>query len=216
MIDVQTIVPFDGQTPKTRLADVLGLDERRQFARAMLRDVLTVVEDVGSTPVVLSRTPLDVGGVAVCVDDRPLSTAVNEKLRESTQSSAVVMSDLPLLTTRALRRLLERDGDIVLARGTKGGTNALVTRHPAFSVDYHGGSYDKHLRIAREVGASVSEVDSYRLGVDIDEPDDLVELLLHGDGYAVDWLRDHGFETTRSDGEPTLQRSETPPVRSAF
>jgi 2-phospho-L-lactate guanylyltransferase len=86
---------------------------------------------------------------------------------------------------------------VVLAPGLGGGTNALVARDPAFEVDYHGASVRDHRRIARKAGLSTATVDSFRLAVDIDEPADLAEVLLHGDGAATAWLRNRGrVETT--------------------
>lgn len=206
MYEVQVIVPFDGETPKTRLRSVMDLDERRQFARAMLRDVLRAIREAGASPLVLSRSSLNLS-VPVCVDERPLSAAVNTRLRTDPSEAAVVMADLPLVTARSLKRLFGRDGDVVLAYGVGGGTNALVARHPEFRVDYHDGSYHDHLANAREIAASVAEVDSFRLGFDIDEPADLAELLLYGDGNAVAWLRRHGFTVTDDERRQIRRRT---------
>ena len=38
--------------------------------------------------------------------------------------------------------------------------------------------------------ADLAVVDSMRLSTDVDEPADLVEVLLHGEGQAVTWLRE--------------------------
>jgi 2-phospho-L-lactate guanylyltransferase len=73
-------------------------------------------------------------------------------------------------------------------------------------VDYHGASYLDHLAIAEEEGLSVDEVDSRRLAVDVDEPEDLAELLLHGEGAARDWLVDAGFELATGGGRVTATR----------
>jgi 2-phospho-L-lactate guanylyltransferase len=204
---MRVIVPFDGQTPKTRLSSVLDYGERKAFARAMLRDVLTTIRAVGADPLVLSPSAVPIEDCSVWVDERSLSTAVNAQLRAATSAAAVVMADLPLLTERALERLLTSDGDVVLARGTGGGTNALVSRTGDFAVDYHGNSYLDHLTAAREVDAALTEVDSYRLATDIDEPDDLAELLLHGDGLAADWLRDSGFRLSSDGGQSAVRRA---------
>lgn len=204
---MRVIVPFDGQAPKTRLSPVLDYGERKEFARAMLRDVLSTVRAAGADPLVLSPSAVAIEDCSVCVDERPLSKAVNAQLRAATPAAAVVMADLPLLTERALERLLTSDGDVVLARGTGGGTNALVSRTEDFAVDYHENSYLDHLTAARDVDATLTEVDSYRLATDIDEPDDLAELLLHGDGRAADWLRDSGFRLSSSGGRSAVRRA---------
>jgi 2-phospho-L-lactate guanylyltransferase len=206
---MRVVVPFDATRPKSRLDDVLDADERRAFADAMLTDVLESVRAAGGDPTLLATEPVG-ADAPVAVDDRPLTEAVNAVLAESfadgADAVAVVMADLALATPAALGRLFGATGDLAVAAGRGGGTNALVSRHPAFRVDYHGASYLDHLRVAREVGASVREVDSARLGTDVDERDDLAELLVHGDGAARAWLRDAGFELDVSDGRVGVVR----------
>jgi 2-phospho-L-lactate guanylyltransferase len=105
------------------------------------------------------------------------------------------MADLALATPESVDRLFAPDADVTLVPGRGGGTNALVAREPAFRVDYHGASYRDHRRIAESAGVSVATVDSFRLSTDVDEPADLVEVLLHApDGAAGSWLGDRGFE----------------------
>ena len=203
---MRVVVPFAARSPKTRLAPVLGDDERREFARARLDDVLAAVRDAGETPEVLATAPLDVDA-AVTVDDRPLTPAVDAVIDESTPV-AVVMADLALATGESLRRLLAADGEVVAAPGRGGGTNALVVRNGDFHVDYHGASIRDHRRIAREVGAELVEVDSMRLATDVDESSDLVEVLLHGDGEAATWLREAGFALDADGGRVGLRRRD--------
>jgi 2-phospho-L-lactate guanylyltransferase len=189
---MRVVVPFDARDPKTRLAPVLGTRERAAFAEAMLRDVLETVRAAGHAPEVLSTAPLDTDG-PVTVDERPLSAAVNGVLAAGSPT-AVVMADLPLVTPDALSRLTASDADVALVPGLGGGTNAFLARDPTFRVDYHGGSYRKHREQVTASGASLATVDSFCLSLDVDEPGDLVEVLLHGDGHAETWLREAGFE----------------------
>lgn len=207
---MRVIVPFDGVTPKARLEPVLNQRERRQFARAMLNDVLRAVRGAGGTPLVLAPAPFDLPQTRVCVDDRRLSTAVNAQLRSGPMETAVVMADLPLVTPATLEHLFDEPGDVVLAYGTGGGTNALVSRHPGFRVDYHDGSYHDHLANAQDIDATVSEFDSSRLAHDIDEPPDLTDLLIRGDGTAAAWLRHHGFSVDETSERGTVQRADAP------
>ncbi|MDL5362499.1 2-phospho-L-lactate guanylyltransferase [Halalkalicoccus sp. NIPERK01] len=198
---MRVVVPFATVEPKTRLSSLLSPGERREFSRAMLGDVLEGVRKAGGESEVLATAPLDVDAPTT-VDDRPLTEAVNAALDPET---AVVMADLPLATSDALEELFETSGDVALAPGRGGGTNALVSRHPDFRVDYHGGSFLKHRASAAEIG-SVGVVDSHRLATDIDEPADLVEVLIHGDGAAADWLRDTGFSLVRRESRLAVER----------
>lgn len=244
---MRVLVPFDPSNPNSRLSSRLSVAERREFAAAMLADVLDAVRAAGGRPEVLASAPLDAdvyaaatatgdatadddsttvddatasgdetttdgatdtddtAVVPVTVDDRPLSVAVNAALDEGLPA-AVVMADLALATPAALAALFETDGDVVIAAGRGGGTNALVVRHPGFAVDYHGVSFRDHVAAAEAVGASVATVDSFRLGVDVDDPADLLDALVHGEGAAADWLRDAGFRVAVEDGEPSVVR----------
>jgi len=198
---MQVVVPFSPEGPKTRLSPVLDAAERRAFARVMLEDVLDALADAPGVPAptVLSTAPVDDVSVPVDVDERPLTPAVNDALSAAEEPVAVVMADLALATPDALATLFAPDADVVLAPGRGVGTNALVARHPEFSVDYHGASFVDHREAAADVDASVAVVDSYRLATDVDGPDDLAEVLAHGAGDAADWLRDHGFALAPDD-----------------
>jgi 2-phospho-L-lactate guanylyltransferase len=204
---MRAIVPFAADTPKTRLSTVLEAAERRGFARAMLGDVLSTLRETGVDPEILATAPLEVD-TPTTVDERPLTDAVNAVLAESGEPVAVVMADLALATPASVERLLEADGDVTIAPGRGGGTNALVVRHPDFRVDYHGVSYRDHLRAVREVGATVRTVDSHRLATDVDEPADLAEVLIHGDGEARAWLEDRGFELAVEEGRVGVERRQ--------
>lgn len=213
---MRTLVPFAAVNPKTRLDSVLTADERAAFARAMLRSVCATLQQAGSEPTVLSTAALAATALpadtSVVVDDRPLTTAVNDELTTDTPT-LIMMADLPLATPESIRRLIAAsddagtDADIAIAPGLGGGTNALVVRAPAFRVDYHGASYLDHRQIAREIEANVAVVDSHRLTTDIDEREDLAELLIHGSGTAHDWLVDRGFQLSVTEGRVGIQRS---------
>ncbi|WP_418281077.1 2-phospho-L-lactate guanylyltransferase [Halorubrum sp. DTA98] len=218
---MEVLVPFSSDRPKSRLSGTLSSSERESLARAMLADVVEAIAATGESPRVLATEPVGVAidtdaEVPVTVDERALTTAVNDAIADPTstpndpgdprRSVAVVMADLALATPGALRQLFDADGDVVIAPGRGGGTNALVIRHPSFRVDYHGASYLDHLRIAADVGATVREIDSHRLATDIDESDDLAELLVHGDGRAATLLREAGFELDRSRGRVGVRR----------
>jgi len=203
---MRLVVPVSGSDPKTRLSSVLSSGERREFTEAMLADVLAALDAAGHRPEVVATAPVACAA-PVTVDERGLDSLVNALLAETHGELAVVMADLPLLTPAAVSCLFEPDADVVLAPGLGGGTNAFVSRHTGFRVDYHGASIRDHRLRAREAGATVAEVDSRRLATDIDEPDDLAEVLLHGDGAAADWLRDTGFELVVDDGRVTAERA---------
>ncbi|ERG89148.1 MAG: 2-phospho-L-lactate guanylyltransferase, partial [halophilic archaeon J07HX5] len=192
---MRVLVPFDTQSPKTRLAPALDAAERELFAKRMLADVLAAIDATPHDPLVLATGPVETT-TPVTQDERPLTAAVNAALADADKPVGVVMADLALVTPAALDRLfgLADGAEVVIAPGIGGGTNALVVDQPGFRVDYHGLSYRDHRRRAEELGATAAVVDSYRLSVDIDRPADLREVLLHADGSAAGWLEAAGFE----------------------
>ena len=213
---MRSLVPFAAVDPKTRLDSVLTADERAAFARVLLRSVCATLHETGHEPTVLATAPLDEATLdepalppdtSVVVDDRPLTAAVNDQLAAETPT-LIVMADLPLATPESIRRLIAAGdaADIAIAPGLGGGTNALVVREPAFRVDYHGASYLDHRAAAADCGGTVSVVDSRQLATDIDEPSDLAEVLLHGDGPARAWLDDAGVELAVGDGRVGVRR----------
>ncbi|WP_251342606.1 2-phospho-L-lactate guanylyltransferase [Haloplanus halophilus] len=201
------LVPFEATRPKTRLDPVLDADERAAFARAMLRDVIDALGAAGHDPDVVATASVSVDA-PVTVDERPLSAAVNARLGGS-DPVGVAVADLALLTPAAVDRLVDaaEGSDVVVAPGRGGGTNALVVAHPDFRTDFHGVSVRDHLRAARDAGATASVVDSMRLATDVDEPADLVEVLLHGEGEAAAWLREAGFELDAGEGRVGVRRA---------
>lgn len=206
---MRVVVPFDASRPKTRLTDILDEAERSAFARVMLEDVVSTLQDVGANPEVLATETVDIS-VPLTVDERPLTTAVNDVLVAASQPLGIVMADLALVTPRALRTFLGTDGDVVLVPGRGGGTNAIVSRHPEFRVDYHGPSITDHRETAAQLGASVAEIDSHRLSTDIDTRADLPEVLLHGERRSADWLADR-FELHVEAGRVGVRRREDRP-----
>ena len=203
---MRVVVPFAAEAPKTRLGSVLDAQERDAFAEAMLGDVLAAVRRTGHEPEVLATSPIDVDA-PVTVDDRSLTPAVNAVLAGTSGPVAVVVADLAIATPDALSRLFDADGEVVLAPGRAGGTNGIVARHPDFRVDYHGASFLDHRRIAEGVGAALTVIDSHRLATDVDTREDLVEVLLHGEGRSRQWLEDAGFELSVEGGRVTVTRA---------
>ncbi|WP_312909128.1 2-phospho-L-lactate guanylyltransferase [Natronosalvus caseinilyticus] len=211
---MQVVVPFAEESPKSRLAPVLEREERRRLARAMLADVCSALRAVGREPTILATEPLSAStlnaledpDVNVIVDDRALTPAVNAVLESVDDTVAIVMADLALATPAALETLFETPGEVVVAPGRGGGTNALVVRHPAFRTDYHGASILDHRRQAREIEASLETVDSFRLATDVDEPADLVEGWLHGGDHTRAALEAFGFDLETTEGRVRLVR----------
>jgi 2-phospho-L-lactate/phosphoenolpyruvate guanylyltransferase len=119
----------------------------------------------------------------------------------------IIMADLPLADTASVRRVISTQQDIAIVPGRGGGTNAIFMKEPQkFHVDYYGTSFLKHMKIALEAGLSVEVIDSFRLHTDIDEPEDLVELLIHGTGKSRAYLEELGFSLSVETGRVGVTR----------
>ena len=201
------VIPFRPVNPKTRLSGLLSQAEREAFARAMLADVVEAVRAAGLDPLLLSTHPYDCPGVDVRIAPVGLSDALNALLPTLEGPALVIMADLPLVTPEAVLRLVNAATDVAIAPGRGGGTNAILIRDTArFHVDYYECSVSKHLAIAAEAGLSVEVVDSFRLYLDLDEEEDLVDLLIHGDGRARACLESLGIGLAVTRGRVGLER----------
>lgn len=204
---VQALIPFKPVNPKTRLSPVLTQEEREDFARAMISDVVASVKEAGCNPVLLSTSAFSFADAEVRVVNEGLNEALNHALPASEGPVLIIMSDLPLVRSSDLSRLLATEADMAVVPGLGGGTNIIFVREPArYHVQYYGYSFARHLEIAKECGLSVEIIDSMRMSCDVDEPGDLVELLIHGTGFARAWLDAHDFSLSTESGRLKIVR----------
>lgn len=202
------LIPFKPKNPKTRLSNLLSQEEREQFAAAMLEDVKAAVKDAMCNPVLVCSELFDSEDVQVTITDTDLSGSINAILPQTIGPALIIMADLPLADAAAVRRLLSTGNDLAIVPGRGGGTNAIFMKDPQkFHVDYYGASFLKHMKIAGEAGLSVEVIDSFRLHTDIDEPWDLVELLIHGTGKSRAYLEELGFTLSIEKGRVGVVRN---------
>jgi 2-phospho-L-lactate guanylyltransferase len=203
------LIPYKPRNPKTRLSSLLSQEEREQFAAAMLEDVKSAVKDALCSPVLICSELFDSEDVQVTITDTDLSGSINAILPQNVGPTLIIMADLPLADAASVRRMLSTDKDISIAPGRGGGTNAIFMKEPQkFHTDYYGTSFVKHLKIAADAGLSVDIADSFRLHTDIDEPEDLVELLIHGSGKSRAYLEALGFSLSVTQGRVGVERRQ--------
>jgi 2-phospho-L-lactate guanylyltransferase len=176
---------------KSRLSSILTPEERQQFAEAMLRHVLDV----------LNAVPQVTGTLVISRDNHALALArehgaktvqesgapeLNVALMRATsiirswRSSAVLVlpADLPLISAEDVRNIINMaQGDRAVVISTdrnKDGTNALFVRPPGLiEYSYGEGSFRRHGMQARDAGAEVNIYESLRMVQDIDLPEDI-------------------------------------------
>jgi 2-phospho-L-lactate guanylyltransferase len=186
---MKAVVPYKTVNAKSRLSTLLTEEERARLARLMLDDITGILKRAGLDVVLLTTTPFQYDAEIV-VSERDLNSALNEFLKAETGPVMIIMADVPLITLKNVRDMMESAADLVISPGRGGGTNVQLIKDPQkYHVDYYGASFLDHVRIAEDNGLTVEVFDSFNASSDIDEVADLVELYIHGKGKAADYLR---------------------------
>ncbi len=200
---MRAVIPYKKENAKSRLSPVLTLGEREEFVELMLKDVLNTLSKADVNKIDILTT--SIYGVAddieanVIVSELGLNEVLNKYLSKISEPVLIIMADLPLVTTRHINEITNSDANVTIVPGKGGGTNILYIKEPAkFHVKYYGSSFRTHRNIAKDMSQSVYVYDSFLASIDIDEPQDLVELLLHGHGMAKDYIKQKfGIEVSR-------------------
>ncbi len=186
---MKAVVPFKVANAKSRLSSLLTVDERSKLALLMLQDITATLRDAGLEVVLLTTRPFEYDA-KVQVSEKDLNDALNDFLKTEHEPVMIVMADVPLMTARNVRDMLDNPSDIVISPGRGGGTNVQFIKLPQrYHVDYYGASYLDHMRIAEDAGLKAAFFDSFNMSSDIDEVSDLTELYIHGKGEAAKYLR---------------------------
>ncbi|MDA1075911.1 MAG: 2-phospho-L-lactate guanylyltransferase [Proteobacteria bacterium] len=191
---IWAIVPIKSfDSVKKRLASALTPEERRLLMLAMARDVLTALSRSQhlSGTLIVSRAP-EADALAQTFGterfaespDATLPGALTQAatyLRESRNATGVfiIPADVPLVTATEIDEILQKHQRVSIVPDTDHiGTNALVCSPPdAIPYTFDGTSFKPHLKAARDAGLDPSIVEARGLSLDIDVPDDLLELL---------------------------------------
>jgi len=195
-------------TSKQRLSPLLSPSERFALAEAMLQDVLAALaacryrEHVAlvSGDARARRLAKQYGfGVIDDADDPGETGAIEMATRAAIERGAefilVLPADIPLITAAEVDEILvaaPRQGTVLAPSASGRGTNAVLQRPPGlFPLRFGNDSYLPHLAAAGATGKPVEVLKLAGIGVDIDEPADLAELLTaSGDTRAQRLLKE--------------------------
>jgi 2-phospho-L-lactate/phosphoenolpyruvate guanylyltransferase len=177
---------------KQRLAAVLPAESRRRLMLAMLEDVLAMLRRVEALGQVLVVTP-DAAAAQIA---EAAGAMVLREARGTGHSAAVVAgfaharahgaaraltlpADVPLATAEEIDRAIAIDAAVVLVPSRDGdGTNALLASPTvAIAPSFGPGSFARHLAQAAATGIACRTLRLPGLGLDIDEPADLHDLI---------------------------------------
>lgn len=190
---MKAVIPYKKASAKSRLSPVLTREEREEFVELMLNQVIDTLMEAGvGTIDILSPSTYGLENMTkanVLLDKSDLNEALNRYLEQAKEPVMIVMADLPLLSSKHVKEMISTKKDICIVPGKGGGTNALFIRNPSnYRVRYYGSSFLTHCSIAADSGQNFEIYDSFFAGTDIDEPEDLVELLIHGSGAAKEYI----------------------------
>lgn len=210
---------------KTRLSPKLSIIEREYLLKAMLKDVIGVLDGLVENIVIISSdddvlTFVNELGVETLKEKgvTDLNGALTQAIEYSFKfcdNVLIVPSDVPLIKKDHVMGILNRseEFDVVIAPAKGGGTNALLCPTSDFSVKFGDYSFFEHIEEAKINGLSYSIYDSFYLSLDVNTAEDLGEIMLHGRGTeARNYLKkvqlkvrsNHGSERLDVNREATI------------
>jgi 2-phospho-L-lactate guanylyltransferase len=177
---------------KSRLADILNAEQRATLADLMYRQVLSVAASVPTLAgvLVISRDPQALA-IAREFNVRTIQentrSDLNPALSRATEmikvwraeAILILPADLPFITpgdVTSIIALARKEPCVVIATDRDAdGTNAMLVRPPGlFKYEYGARSFDRHIALARAMGADVQVYASDSISLDIDVPHDLM------------------------------------------
>lgn len=185
------------ENAKQRLSGELSGEERRLLFSAMVEDVLTAVETCSSIDTIIVVTDDEaVADLALAfgaqVRAEPevagLIEAVSETGHQLAAEGVDIMiflpGDVPLVSAEELDVVLEGFGRLdhaefmIVPASDLGGSNCVACSPPdCMTFGFGTDSFRKHLGIARELGIEPQIAKLPGIGLDIDTPEDIRDLL---------------------------------------
>ncbi|MCZ6502083.1 MAG: 2-phospho-L-lactate guanylyltransferase [Gammaproteobacteria bacterium] len=184
------------ENAKQRLASILNTGERNQLFRTMVEDVLTTTEACTLVDEIIVVTSDDVvAELALSFGAEILSEPEHAGLIPAVTKAAGYLADngidimlflpgdVPLVTPEELEIVLEGFGRqdkpefMIVPASDLGGSNCIACSPPdCMEFGFGEDSFRRHLGIARKLGIEPSVAKLPGIGLDVDTPDDLVEL----------------------------------------
>jgi 2-phospho-L-lactate guanylyltransferase len=202
-VQMKAVIPYKKTCAKSRLSPVLSQEEREEFVELMLNQVIDTLLEAGIKTIdILSPSIYGLENMKkanVLLDKSDLNEALNRYLEQAEEPVLIVMADLPLLSPDHVKGITSTKEDLCIAPGKGGGTNILFIKNPSeYKVKYYGSSFLTHCLIAEKTEQSIEIYDSFLAGTDMDEPEDLVELLIHGSRATKEYINEKfRLETSR-------------------
>jgi len=202
-MNVSALIPAKGFThAKQRLSPLLNAEQRALLAEAMLKDVLCqVLLARGLEAIFVVTGDARVAGIASSMgvelilesEERGETEAVEFALREMKQRGRrvvlVIPADIPLIHASDIEEMLGHPAAknlvspfaLLVPSHDRMGTNGLLLSPPdLIPLRFGYDSFSHHLSQVAARGVTPRILENERLGLDIDEPEDLERLLSLG------------------------------------
>jgi 2-phospho-L-lactate/phosphoenolpyruvate guanylyltransferase len=181
---------------KQRLAAILDQSARTQLAQAMLHDVVAELAAWPHRPAcaLVTGDPFarELAGqynFEIIPDpENPGETGAIEMatrvcVERGIKSTLVIPADIPLIRFSEIEQIFQhapKQGSVLAPAADGRGTNAAF-RRPAdlFALRFGNDSFKPHLAAARATGKPCVVLELPGLGVDVDNPEDIQNLLVH-------------------------------------
>jgi 2-phospho-L-lactate guanylyltransferase len=183
---------------KSRLAGVLGMQQRRRLFFALAEHVIRALQATRGidTVAVVTASP-DVTAFAHALGVQPIHQAADFGMASAFASAVrqlqflrlkrllMIAGDLPLISPVALEPVIAaadaNRGIVVVPDRNRLGTNALLCTPPNVIAPCFGdASFRRHLDAAEAAGVTVRVVEHEALALDLDAPADLDYLRTYG------------------------------------
>jgi len=183
------IVPVKGRNPKSRLREILGVEERRQLVLLMIQDLLKTIDRAGllSNTYVVSPDEGILRFAGKCGakeiserEERGVNAAVELAMRETNSSERwfIIPGDIPFASEEDIARVLYFSGSgsriVISPSRTLDGTNLLLMRRQtSIELSYDRDSFRNHIAAAAHSRFPLAVYCSSRVMLDIDTVDDV-------------------------------------------
>ena len=199
------------ETSKQRLSPLLTPAERFALAHAMLEDVLSTLAQCSYRQHVTivsgderAHWLAEQHGFGVIVDaidpgeTGAIEMAVGAAIDRKADFILVLPADVPLITALDVEQIFaaaSTQGTVLVSSASGRGTNAVLQRPPGlFPLRFGNDSFLPHLAAARATGKPVEVLKLPNVGLDVDEPSDLADVLTAlGNTRAHLFLEDWGI-----------------------
>lgn len=221
MKDLVAIIPVSSfEESKTRLSPFLSDDERIELLKVMLKDIVNIIKNQVDTIFLVSKDDevklyseeLNVNFIEENEHDNDcLNNALNDAIidvkdRFPNKDILILPSDVPLIKEQHITTVKNMENDLIISPSKGGGTNLLCFNNSFdFKTKFGDLSYFKHINSAHELNMSINLIESFYVSLDMNTPEDLGELMLHGVGtYSYEFLKSLNIGVYSNHGKERL------------